>query len=147
LIRLLGLLGLLEGLERLGRALVGYRTGPPVTSPSAPPSPDGTGAPYTFPADYSSQTEDIRQTIDILKSASSLQLGAERSSLGARLNKLQSARSVVEVAQVSAQESLSGLQDTDIAESATNLSEAKTALEATMTVSGQVLRLTILDYL
>jgi flagellin-like hook-associated protein FlgL len=127
--------------------LSGYRTNPPVTDPSSPPSPDGSGTAYTFPADYAAQTEDIRQTIDILKSASSTQLGTERSSLGARLNKLQSARSVVEVAQVSARESLSGLQDTDIAQSATNLSEARTALEATMTVSGQVLRLTILDYL
>jgi flagellin-like hook-associated protein FlgL len=127
--------------------LAGYRTDPSVTDPSAPPSPDGTGAAYTFPADNAAQAADIRQTIDILKSASSTQLGTERSSLGARLNKLQSARSVVEVAQVSARESLSGLQDADIAESATNLSEAKTALEATMTVSGQVLRLTILDYL
>jgi len=137
----------IEGLERLGRALAGYRTDPSVTDPSAPPSPDGTGAAYTFPADNAAQASDIRQTIDILKSASSTQIGTERSSLGARLNKLQSARSVVEVAQVSARESLSGLQDADIAESATNLSEAKTALEATMTVSGQVLRLTILDYL
>lgn len=137
----------IEGLERLGRTLAGYQTNPPVTSPSSPPSPDGTGVAYTFPADAALQAQDIRQTIDILKSASSTQLGAERSSLGARLNQLQSAKSVVEVAKLNARESLSGLQDTDVAESATSLSQARIALEATMSVSGQVLRLTILDYL
>jgi flagellin-like hook-associated protein FlgL len=63
------------------------------------------------------------------------------------MNQLQSAKSIVEVTRTNARESLSGLQDADIAESATNLTQARTALEASMTVSGQVLRLTILDYL
>ncbi len=137
----------MDALERLGRALEGYRTDPAVTSTSSPVSPDGSGAAYTFPAEFSSQSADIRQAIDLLKSASRNQISVERSSLGARMNQLQSAKSVVEVTQTNARESLSGLQDADIAESATNLTQARTALEASMTVSGQVLRLTILDYL
>lgn len=132
----------IDGLERLGRALAGYKT-----EPAAPASPDGTGAAYVFPDEFKQQTVDIRQTIDLLKAASKDKIGVELASIGARTNQLQSAKAVVESAQSRAQESLSVLQDTDIAESATNLTQAQTALEATMTLSGKVLRMSILDYL
>lgn len=134
--------GAVDALERLGRALAGYKT-----DPAPPASPTETGVAYVFPGEFTQQTADIRQTIDLLKAASQDQIGTERASIGARTNQLLSAKSVVESTQMRAQESISALQDADIVESATNLTQAETALQATMTLTGRVLRMSILDYL
>jgi flagellar hook-associated protein 3 FlgL len=132
-------------LERLGRALAGYATGPALTTPT--PLPDGTGNAYSFPPDEALQRQDIANTLDLLKQASQQDIGTERVSLGARLNQLKSASAVVDTTTLSAKAPLSGLQDTDVPEAATNLTQARTALEASMAVSGKVLGLSILNYL
>lgn len=132
----------IDALERLGRSLTGFKT-----DPAVPGSPTGTGDAYLIPDEFSLQTQDIRQTLDLLRSASEDSIASEIASIGARSNQLLSAKAIVEATQLRSRESLSSLQDTDVAESATNLTEAQTALEATMTLSGKVLRLSILDYL
>lgn len=131
----------MQALERLSRTLSGYQTLP------APPSdPDGTGAAYTFPADYRTQTEDIRAAIDLLDQARDIDLIPERVSLGGRLRRLETGSALLELTKNSAKEVLSRLQDADETEVAANLQQAQTALQASYSVTAKILRMTILDY-
>ena len=127
-------------LERLGRSLAGYQTGP------ASGTPDGTGTAYTFPADFTLQTSDIRAALDLVDTARVQRVETERASVGARTRRIETAESVLNVAKQTSTEALDGLQNADIAESATNLSKAQAALEASYTVTSRVLKLSILDY-
>jgi flagellar hook-associated protein 3 FlgL len=131
----------LEGLDRLGRSLAGYTTNP------ASGAPNGTGAAYTFPTDYAQQTADLNATIDLLDSARTDDIEPERVSLGGKLRRIDTAQSLLELAKGSAQEALDTLQNADIAESASNLTQAQTVLQAALTVTGRVLNQSIVDYL
>lgn len=128
-------------LERLGRALAGYDTLP------ASGAPDGTGTAYTFPADFGNQTLAIRGAIDLIDSSRQGDIMPERVDIAGRQRRIETAESLLSLLKTSSQEALDKLQNTDIMEAATNLSQAQTALQASYTVSTQVLRLTILDYI
>lgn len=131
----------IEGLERLSRALAGFKTLP---QPSG--APDGTGAAYIFPDDYHLQTEDIRGAIDLFNQARDAELIPERVSLGGRLRRLETGQALLDLTKNSAKEVLSRLQDADETEVAANLQQAQTALQASYSVTAKVLRMTILDY-
>ena len=131
----------LYGLERLGRALAGYATNP------ASGAPDGTGAAYTFPAQFTQQTTDIKASIALFDTARETDIMQERVDLGGRMRRLDTAAAILDLNKASTTDALAALQDADIAESATNLTQAQTALEASMTVSLRILNLSILDFL
>lgn len=131
----------ISALERLGRALSGYTTNP------ASGSPDGTGTNYTFPQDQKVQTLAIRDCIDLVDSARVNQIETERTSIGARMRRIETAESILSMGKLSANANLDNLQNADIADSATNLSKAQQALEASYTVTSRVLKMSILDYL
>lgn len=131
----------IAGLERLGRALSGYRT--TLTAGA----PDGGGTAYTFPTDFEEQTSDIRAAMDVIDSARKDDLLVERVNLGGKMRRLDTAISLMNVTKTSSQEALSTLQDTDATEAASKLAQAQSSLQATMIVTGRVLNLTILDYL
>lgn len=131
----------IEALQRLGRALGGYST-TPVSG-----TPDGGGAAYTFPADYKTQSADILKSITLLDQARDTDILPERVSVGGRLRRLETGESLLALTKNSALEVLSRIQDADETESAANLAQAQTALQASYSVTAKVLRLTILDYI
>lgn len=133
--------GAIQALERLGRSLAGYQTLPAVGVPT------GAGAAYTFPADFAQQTTDIRATIDLIDTARSSQIEAERVSISGRLRRADVAVSVLSLTQNSAEQVLDSLQSADMASSASSLQQAQTALQAAMTVSARVMGQSIMDYL
>jgi flagellar hook-associated protein 3 FlgL len=131
----------IEALERLGRALSGYQTLP------ASGTPDGTGAQFSFPADYKTQTADIKSTIDLLNKARDQDILPERTMLGGKMRRLETAESLLTLSKTSAQEVLSRIQNADETESVANLTQAQTALQASYSVTAKALRLTIMDYI
>jgi flagellar hook-associated protein 3 FlgL len=127
----------IAGIEKLGRALEGYRTDTV--------APDYTA--FTFPTDYSLQTSEIAESLDDLETARSGDIQTERASLGERLNLLEVTTSLHEFSKDSAKTQLSNIRDADTAESATGLSLAQTALQASYTVTSRMLNLSIMDYI
>ncbi|MEY4669107.1 MAG: hypothetical protein RL518_1806 [Pseudomonadota bacterium] len=131
----------IEALERLGRSLGGYATEP------ASGAPDGSGAAYTFPTDYTKQTADIKYTIDLLNRARDEDILPERTMLGGKMRRLETAEALLNLSKTSAQEVLSKIQNADETESVANLTQAQTALQASYSVTAKALRLTIMDYI
>lgn len=131
----------LYALERLGRALEGYDTQPATGAPS------GAGNAYTFPTDFGTQTQAIQNAIDLLDTARTDDIMPERVSLGGRMRRLETATALIDLTKYNATEALATLQDADVAESATKLSQAQNALQASMAVSLRVINTTILDYI
>jgi flagellar hook-associated protein 3 FlgL len=131
----------IQALERLGRALGGYETLPPTGTP------DGTGAAYNMPNDYTTQTAAIKNSIDLLNTAREAEILPERVSLGGRLRRIETAESLLGLTKNSAEDVLGRIQSIDDTESAANLAEAQSALEASYTVTAKVLRMSILDYI
>lgn len=131
----------IQGLERLGRALAGYETLP------ASGAPDGTGNAYTFPTDYSRQTQDIQAAIDLLDQARTNDIEPQRVELGGKLRRIETAEALLELTETNAQEALDKLQNADIAESASALTQAQTVLQASLTVTARVMNMSILDFL
>ena len=131
----------IEALERLGRSLVGYATTP------ASGTPDGGGTAYTFPTDYVTQTNDIKATIDLLTKARDEEVIPERTMLGGKMRRLETAEALLSLTKTSAQEVLSRIQNADETESVANLTQAQTALQASYSVTAKALRLTIMDFL
>ncbi|MFM1848984.1 MAG: hypothetical protein RL417_2458, partial [Pseudomonadota bacterium] len=132
----------LYALERLGRAMSGYQT-----TVDGSGVPDGTGAAYNFPTDFTQQTRDIQSALDDLIGASRDDLLPERVSLGARLSRLEAAQSIIEVNKANAEEVLGKLQNADSVEAISNLTLAQNALEASLQVTVRVLKQSILDFL
>jgi flagellar hook-associated protein 3 FlgL len=133
--------GAIHALERLGRALSGYATNP------ATGAPDGTGNAYTFPADFETQTQAIRDSIDLIEDARKNDILVQRVEIGGKLRRLETAESLMRVSRVSGEEALSKLQDTDMTEAASQLSQIQIALQASYVVTNRVLNLSVLDYL
>ena len=131
----------MSALERLGRALDGYDTLP------ASGAPDGSGAAFNLPGDFAAQTAAIQNAINLLDTARTTDIMPERVALGGKLKRLDGAMSVLEMSETNAKSVLARLQDADYAESASNLTQAQTALQASYTVTTRVLSLSILDYL
>ncbi|NMC61926.1 MAG: hypothetical protein GYA55_02030, partial [SAR324 cluster bacterium] len=131
----------IQALERLGRALSGYRTEP------AAGAPDGSGDPYTFPDDYSEQTEDITECIDLLKNARAVDILPEQVDVAGRMRRLQTAESLIDLSKTSGQEVLDRLQNTDMFKAGSEFSAAQTALQAALLVNSRVLNQSILNYI
>lgn len=131
----------IEAIERLGRSLQGYATTP------ATGIPDGGGAAYVFPADYKTQTADIKKCLDLLNTARDRDLLPERTALGGKQRRLETAESLLTLTKASAQEVLNKLQNADETESVANLTQAQTALQASYSVTAKVLKMTIMDYI
>jgi flagellar hook-associated protein 3 FlgL len=129
------------GLERLGRALAGYATNP------ATGAPDGTGNAYTFPTDYGTQTTAIKSAMDLIDTSRQSDIMPERVDIAGRLRRITTAESLLDLLKTSSQEALDKLQNTDMYSAATELSQAQTALQASLTVSTRVLQMSILDYI
>lgn len=131
----------IEALERLGRSLSGYKTTP------AQGTPDGGGGQYSFPDDYTNQTQDIKNVIDLLNKARDEDILPERTSIGGKMRRLETAESLLTLTKTSAQEVLTKIQSADETESVASLTQAQTALQASYSVTAKVLKLTIMDYL
>lgn len=131
----------IQALERLGRAMAGYDTNPPTGAP------DGTGAAFVFPADLTAQTDDIRGAIDLINTAREQDILPERVSLGGRLRRIESAESILNLSKNNAIEVLDRLQSSDIVEAASKLTLAQTALNASLSVTTQLLNQSILDFI
>lgn len=131
----------IESAERLGRALQGYSTTPAVGTP------DGGGVAYTFPNDAALQTDAIQGAIDLMNTARNTQIIPERNRLGGEMKRIETGESLLELTKQTTEEVLSRFQGADEADSATKLSLAQSALEASYTVTSRALKLSILDYL
>ncbi len=137
----------IQALERLGRSLQGYQTNPLITTvPPTAVDPNGTGAAYTS-SEHSLQTQQISQALDLLEEARTNDIMPERVSIGARMKRLETATSLLNLNKSSAQKVLDDLQNADVVESASNLSVAQTAFEASLQVTLRALNLSILNYL
>lgn len=135
----------IRGLTQLGRSLSGFKT---VWTTTDPPVPDNAqSVAYNFPTEYTQQTQDIQSALDLIENARETDVMPARTGVAGRQRRLQSARSLLELSEVSAQEVLVDLQQADVIESATRLTEAQTALNASLTVTTQLLRQTILDFI
>ena len=136
-------------LERLGRSLEGYQTLPlPTGEPAVNAEPDGTGDLYTAGANpYDTQTDELAQTIDLIDEALKNDFLPNQVAIAGRLRRLESANSVLTLTETHTKEVLANLQEADIIESASNLTEAQTALEASLAVTTQLLRQSILDFI
>lgn len=131
----------IQSLERLGRALKGFETLPSSGAPT------GSGTALTFPADYERQTEAIQSALNDLRSARENDIMVERVNVGGRQRRIDTAESILGLSQSANMEALDRLQNTDMFQAATELTQAQTALEASMAVSARILNLSILDYL
>lgn len=132
----------IEGMERLGRALAGYETLP------ASGHPDPTlGVAYSFPTDYARQTQAIKDAMDQLDTARQVKIAPERTDIAGRQERIKTAQSLLSLAKTSAQEALDKYQNTDTISAATELTQAQTALQASLTVSVKILNLNILQFI
>jgi flagellar hook-associated protein 3 FlgL len=131
----------IEALQRLGRSLAGYASDPTAGTLT------GAGNAYSLPTDYAVQTADIQNAIGLLNQARENDILPERVSLGGRMRRIETAESLLTLTRNSAEDVLGRIRDADPTESAANLSQAQTALEASYTVTAKVLRISILDYI
>lgn len=135
----------INALERLGRSLSGYRddnTFDPTTGLS-----NGDGTAYTFPADFQTQTDDLRALFDELETARTEDLIAERQSIGSRMNRVDLAKQILSEVELDTTESRSIHQDADVFDAATRLTQLQTSLEATLASGVQLTQLSLLDFL
>jgi flagellin-like hook-associated protein FlgL len=144
--------GAIQALERLGRSLAGFRTEPAAVNGSnvaTPTAPDGTGTAYdlSLTTERAEQTEDILNAMQLIDLAKEGDIIREQTNLAGRMKRLESTKVVLDLANTSLKEVLSTLQDSDIVDAASKLSLAQSALEASYSVTGKVLNLSILNYL
>ncbi len=128
-------------LERLGRALEGYTTNP------ATGQPDGTGSAYNQPTDIHLQTQDIAACMDSIQSAVSSDVSSEIANVAGRQRRLDTALAILKATKADGEQVLNNLQKADITESASALTQAQTALQASYVVSSKVMQMSILDFL
>ena len=136
------------GLEKLGRALAGYRTDA-APSPMDPATdiPNGAGTAYTQPGDFYEQTQDILDSMDILEDASVNSVEIERTSVGSRLARLSEAYSILDVILLDTQKARSGIQDVDMLEAASRLSSMEVSLQALLTSGARINNLSLLNFI
>jgi flagellar hook-associated protein 3 FlgL len=132
----------ISSLERLGRALSGFRTDPEDFTTL----PTGAGVAYTFPADYAAQSAAIRGCIDEIQLSKDT-LEAERGDLGSRLNRLDQAKDILENVILRTDEARSNLQSADIFEASANLANLETSLQALLASGARINNLSLLDFL
>ena len=129
-------------LERLGRALKGYRTTLDVNN-----LPDGGGTAYALPAERDEQTANILSAMDALNSAMVNDIQPEKSDLGARMNRLQQVTGVLESMIVNTEMARSTLQDADPAEAIANITSLETGLKALLSSGARISSLSLMDYI
>lgn len=132
----------IDALERLGRALEGYRTVPEVTTAT----PTLGGIAFNFPAEYHDQTGAITNALDQI-TASMNTLTAEESSIGARLNRISQAKELLATVFQTTEENRADLQDADIYSVSSQLSMMQTSFQALLASGSQINRLSLLDYI
>ena len=81
-----------------------------------------------------------------------LEVGAEqvrlkRSSMGNSANRLETALNSLEQSKLDLKETLSGYEDADLVETLAKMTQQESALQAALTVTGRVSKLSILDYI
>jgi len=134
--------GSISALERLGRALQGYRTTVDVNG-----VPTGAGTAYTQPADYKEQTHDIDAALDAINFARTNDIVVERSNVGARLARLENVTGMLDSLKSSSESTRSDLQDADIFEASSNFANLQTTLQALLASSAQINNLSLLNYI
>lgn len=132
----------INSLERLGRALEGYRTTPEQSTST----PDLGGVAFTFPADYHAQTSALQNALDQIDTSKDAFI-TEQSDLGARMNRLTQARSLVDSVREATEKNRVDIQDADLAEVASNLSNLQTSYQALLATGAQLQNLSLLDFL
>ncbi len=130
-------------LERLGRALSGYRTTP--EDLSGPP--DGGGVPFVFPTEFEEQTADILEALDLVEAARANDLAIEKASIGSRGARIEEARSINDTMLLNVEQSRSTYQDVDIVEAVSDFQTLQVSLEATLATGATINRLSLLDFL
>ncbi len=130
-------------MERLGRALSGYRTNLDVTTGL----PDGTGTAFNPATDYALQTADIRSSLDALGSARTDDIIRERSSVGARIARTEQVTEILAGLKVSTETARSSVQDSDIFEASAKFSNLQTSLQALLASGAQINNLSLLNYI
>ena len=90
--------------------------------------------------------EGVGTMLDDLDSGAE-QIRLKRSSMGNPANRLDTALEHLEQSRLDLQETLSGYEDADLVETLAMMAQQETALQAALTVTGRVSKLSILDYL
>lgn len=133
----------IAAVERLGRAVSGYRTTPEDLSGL----PTGGGVAFNLPAETDAQTSDILESIDLLDTARTVDIGEEHSSVGNRMNRLSQAKDLLDVIKLDTDKARSSIQDVDVFEAASRLTNLQFNLQALLSTGSQINRLSLLDYL
>ena len=131
-----------NALEKLGRALDGYRT---TTDGSG--VPDGTGTAYTLPADASEQMNDIRSCLNSLDSARVDNIQAELSSIGARINRLDQTKQILETLKGNTDQARASVQDTDMMTAASEYSSLQISLQGLLASGAKINSLNLMSFL
>lgn len=135
--------GAIGAIEQLGRSLAGYRT----TLNGTTNLPTGAGTAYTQPADYKEQTHDILTALDRIEVVRNNDLIVERSSIGARVARLEQVTDILDNLKTTTESSRSALQDTDLFDASARFSNLQISLEALLASSAQINNLTLLNYI
>src|SRR5262249_36928525 len=102
---------------------------------------------YTQPDDFAEQTNDILQAMDEVEASRQENLMVERSDIGSRVNRMEQVGQILDSLRINTESARSAIQDADVFESAANFSSLQTALEALLTSTAQINRLSLLDYI
>lgn len=131
----------ISSLEVLGRALKGY------SSTTTAGLPDGGGTAYVFPQDTGLQADAIVKSIDALDNARTNDIAVELTSVGSRLNRVSQADEIVSVVKTNTQEANSSIQDADIFEAASRLTNLETSLQGLLASGAKINSLSLLNYI
>ena len=139
----------IAALERMGRALAGYRTEPTDANGIPNGTPDGSGSAFVFPsADaYLEQTEDILSALDLIDTAREGDIMVETSSVAGRLTRLDTADSVLFSFSENLTRVLDRVQNADQVEAISLLTEAQASLERSLAVTSRIQQGSLLDFL
>ncbi len=133
----------ISSLERLGRALSGYRTDPEDWSTT----PTGTGNPFTFPDDYTAQTAAIRAAIDPLEAARNGDIVGERTRVGSSSARVEQELNINAQVKLNVEQLRATVQDTDIVEAASRFASLQTSLEGSLQTGVTINQLSLLDFI
>lgn len=129
--------------EKLGRALLGYRT----TQDGTTGLPTGAGTAYTQPTDYPEQTNDILVAMTGLKTSRTNDIVQERSSVGSRIARLEQVSEILDSLKITTESSRAEIQDTNVVEASATFANLQTALQALMASGVQINNVSLLNYL
>lgn len=139
-----------NAIERLGRALVGVRTDlidADADGAIDDPDPAGTHTAFTFPAEYGLQTQEILASLNAIQSARVNNIETELSSIGARVNRIDQTKQILDTLKLNTESSRATIQDTDIFEASSQFANLQTSLEALLASGSRIASLSLLDYI